>query len=137
MPFGRAQADVAVTYNSRGDILTRSDVGTYAYAGTSSCGAGAFSDGPYAVKAITASVGGTAVSNGKTKRPELAYALMDWVLTPRQVIILDDSVEPIAITHDYSKGMRIDIVDAGIINLVDASASSAICNPQPMWLPTM
>src|SRR5438552_16047651 len=51
---------------------------------------------------------------GKVKRPDLAYALMDWVLTPGQVILLDDALDPIATTHDYSKGMRIDIVDAGM-----------------------
>lgn len=56
---------------------------------------------------------------GKQKRRDLAYKLMDWVLTPGQVILLDDSLEPIVDTHRYSREMSVDIVDAGMINLAD------------------
>ena len=68
LPGQSTASDVDVTYNTRGDILTRSDVGTYYYTGTSGCGTGSFSDGRYAVKAITPTVDGSAVTNGKNTR---------------------------------------------------------------------
>ncbi|MEZ5901341.1 MAG: hypothetical protein R3D51_17825 [Hyphomicrobiaceae bacterium] len=40
LPGQSTPSDVDVTYDSRGDILTRSDVGTYAYSGTGTCGTG-------------------------------------------------------------------------------------------------
>jgi hypothetical protein len=61
---------------------------------------------------------------GSVKRVDLAHALMEWVMTPGNVLLIGDADETILTAHDYSKRMRIDIVDAGLIDIADRITKS-------------
>jgi predicted nucleic acid-binding protein len=56
---------------------------------------------------------------GRERRPDLAYQLMAWVLTPGRAILVGDAIEPVSIAHSYSQRFRIDLVDANLIELAD------------------
>ena len=56
---------------------------------------------------------------GRQKRRDLAYQLMDWVLTPGQAILVGDAIEPVSSAHAYSQRFGIDLVDASLLDLAD------------------
>ncbi|MEF2074799.1 type II toxin-antitoxin system VapC family toxin [Consotaella aegiceratis] len=66
---------------------------------------------------------------GRERRTDLAYALMQWVLTPGQVILVGDAIEPVAAAHTYSQIFKIDLVDASLIEL--ATRISRECGMHP------
>lgn len=66
---------------------------------------------------------------GRKKRPDLAYALMRWALTPGKAILVGDAIEPVSTAHKFSEKYTIDIVDAGLIDI--ASRISHDCKIVP------
>lgn len=56
---------------------------------------------------------------GRDKRRDLAFSLMQWVLTPGSVMLIGESIESIAEAHEYSNRFRIDFVDALLLELAD------------------
>lgn len=66
---------------------------------------------------------------GREKRRDLAYALMRWVLTPGQAILVGDAIEPISTANTYSQRFDIDLVDAGLVDLADRISRDCGLNP--------
>jgi len=66
---------------------------------------------------------------GRGKRIDLAHDLMNWALTPGQVILVGDAIEPVATASLYSRIHRVDLVDAGLLDLT--SRVSADCGLVP------
>ena len=66
---------------------------------------------------------------GREKRKDLAYKLMQWVLTPGEVILVGDAIEPVSAAHEYSSRFQIDLVDAGLLDLADRMSRECDINP--------
>ena len=56
---------------------------------------------------------------GRVGRPELANQMLQWLLTPGNVILIGDENEGIETAHIYSQRHRVDIVDARLLDLAD------------------
>lgn len=66
---------------------------------------------------------------GREKRRDLAIHLMDWVLTPGNVILVGDAIEPVSTAHNYTHVHRIDIVDAALLDLADRISRECKISP--------
>ena len=66
---------------------------------------------------------------GRQKRRDLAYRLMDWVLTPGQAIVVGDAIEPVSSAHKYSQRFGIDLVDANLLDLADRMSRECSIEP--------
>lgn len=69
------------------------------------------------------------ILDGRERRTDLAYRLMRWVLTPGQVMLVGDAIEPVSVAHDYSEQFNIDLVDASLLEL--ANRISRECGIDP------
>ena len=54
---------------------------------------------------------------------------MDWVLTPGQVIVVGDAIEPVSSAHRYSQRFGIDLVDANLLDLADRMSRECSIEP--------
>ena len=66
---------------------------------------------------------------GRQKRPDLAQGLMTWALTPGQVVLVGDAIEPVSVADGYTRMYRIDLVDAGLLDI--ATRISRDCDFRP------
>lgn len=66
---------------------------------------------------------------GKVKRFDFAVSMMEWIMTPGNVILVDDVAESIGNAHRYSVNYKLDIVDASIIDLADRMTRSFSLKP--------
>lgn len=66
---------------------------------------------------------------GRERRTDLAYGLMQWVLTPGQVILVGDAIEPVSAAHNYSQSLGIDLVDASLMELANRISSECRIHP--------
>lgn len=56
---------------------------------------------------------------GRVKRPDFAYNMMVWLLTPGNVIFINDGGQKVETLHSYSSRHHVDIVDAALLDLAD------------------
>lgn len=72
---------------------------------------------------------------GKVKRIDFAYTMMGWLLTPGNTILVGDAIEDIEAAHRYSMNFKIDIVDAGLVDIADR-LTRACCIFPPVHVAT-
>jgi hypothetical protein len=66
---------------------------------------------------------------GREKRRDLAIYMMNWVLTPGNVILVGDALEPVQTAHDYTQKHHIDIADAALLDLADRISRECDISP--------
>jgi predicted nucleic acid-binding protein len=67
--------------------------------------------------------------DGRERRTDLAYELMAWALTPGRAILVGDAIEPVSTAHAFSQRIRIDLVDASLIDLADRMSRECGSSP--------
>lgn len=68
---------------------------------------------------------------GRHKKRYEAYRLMEWVLTPGEVILLNEAIETheLQVAHVWCKQLKLDIVDAMLVSIADKISRE--CNIAP------
>lgn len=66
---------------------------------------------------------------GRVRRPDFARSMMEWILTPGNLLLIGDAIEDVEVAHRYSVAESIDIVDASIIDI--ANRISRVCELVP------
>lgn len=56
---------------------------------------------------------------GSLKRPDLAHTLMEWVMTPGQLIRIGETTDSMEHARQYARQFRVDFVDATLLDLAN------------------
>lgn len=66
---------------------------------------------------------------GSRKRPDLAHSLMEWVMTPGQLIKIGETTESLEAARQYAKQFRVDFVDATLLDLANQISTKLAISP--------
>lgn len=66
---------------------------------------------------------------GSRKRPDLAQHLMEWVMTPGELIRIGETTESMEAARQYSRQFRVDFVDATLLDLANQISTKLDLTP--------
>ena len=66
---------------------------------------------------------------GSRKRPDLAHSLMEWIMTPGQIIKIGETTESLEAARQYARRFRVDFVDATLLDLANQISTKLAISP--------